>query len=259
MFCHEDAIRGCNGPGYSYKDVKMLGVPLKEYPELCKLAMALGKACGVLSWSIGVDVIHYINDRDGVGWHTDVAQGATMVAAVVIATGSESRPIKIREFGRNKEIRNYPEYELDLTRRSVYVMNGVMQKHYQHMVPPLTNKRRTAPTRVNEHRIAIVFRDGVRKDVEIDSGIPASQSSRLHTPPTVQFGVIEGIYENVAYHQNDLQRSYAHRVGVKGINGNMSDGADALIVSNNDPRQGEFDGKFKHHSLYNLLFSSHTH
>ena len=177
MLCHEDAIRGCSGPGYSYKDVKMLGVPLKEYPELCKLAMALGKACGVLSWSIDIDVIHYINDRDGVGWHTDVAQGATMVAAVVIATGSESRPIKIREFGRNKEIRNYPEYELDLTRGSVYVMNGVMQKHYQHMVPPLTNKRRTAPTRVNEHRIAIVFRDGVRKDVEIDSGIPASQSS----------------------------------------------------------------------------------
>ena len=38
-----------------------------------------------------------------------------------------------------------------------------------------------------------------------------------------------------------LQATGGHRVGIKGVNGNMIEGCDAIIVSMNNPKLGEDD------------------
>jgi len=60
---------------------------------------------------------------------------------------------------------------------------------------------------------------------------------------SVKHGVIDGIDELDKYPLTFHQASVAHRVGVKGVNGNMTDGCDAIIVAKNKRNLGEEDSE----------------
>jgi len=60
---------------------------------------------------------------------------------------------------------------------------------------------------------------------------------------SVKHGVIDGVNELDKYPLTFLQASFTHRVGVKGVNGNMTDGCDAIIVAKNKRNLGEEDSE----------------
>ena len=60
---------------------------------------------------------------------------------------------------------------------------------------------------------------------------------------SVKHGVIDGIEELDRYPLSFLQGLCAHCIGVRGINGNMTDGCDAIIVAKNNPMLGEDDSE----------------
>ena len=79
-----------------------------------------------------------------------------------------------------------------------------------------------------------------------DNGKSASLQSRfdqVEKHVSVIHGAIEQVKELDTYPLSYIQASFAHRIGVKGVNGNMSDGCDAIIVSKNNPNVGEEDSE----------------
>ena len=130
-------------------------------------------------------------------------------------------------------------YRLQLGQGSAYVMNGAMQTHYVHKVPKLKMGNKWSG---DMKRIVLVFCVG---DVAltVDSGKLATVETRFHRPDPVQFGAIVGVDKGEVYHHRHLIKTYAHRIRVRGINGNMHEGYDAIIKTRNCPNFGGKDGK----------------
>ena len=88
----------------------------------------------------------------------------------------------------------------------------------------------------------LVFRVG-EVALTVDSGQIAAIETRLSRPNPVQFGVIPGVDEGEVYHHRHLIKTFAHRIKVRGINGNKDEGCDAIIMYRNCPNFGEIDSK----------------
>lgn len=100
-----------------------------------------------------------------------------------------------------------------------------MQQYYVHSVP------REKETKERSTRIAVVFRTGNEVKYARDSGKACNRLSPK--PPKVQiFGnAIPGLVEGYVYPRFELFERCAHLMQQRGISGNLTTGADAIIVS----------------------------
>jgi hypothetical protein len=106
-------------------------------------------------------------------------------------------------------------------------MDGEMQQYYVHSVP----KEKETKEEDNSSRIAIVFRTGEEVSYPRDSGRPCTDLSP-RTPKFQVFGNhIPGLVEGYVYPRCELFIRCAHLMQQRGISGNMTTGADAIIVS----------------------------
>jgi hypothetical protein len=80
-------------------------------------------------------------------------------------------------------------------------MDGEMQKHYVHGVPPKKTK--------SEKRVAIVFRHGKLVFFKKDSGRPLANVNPREVMMQV-FGHVSGIEEGISYPRSRLQNVGAH-------------------------------------------------
>ena len=140
-------------PFASIPSVAMLGYEVARYNNLPQD-----------QWKIGVDVIMYRNECDGIGWHADEHQGENVIFTVVlesplISGGQTSRPVKVK----SKSMMLDDEYfEINACAGDAYVMNQKMQSEYLHSIP----KKKTTLGR----RTVLVFRNGITQTVLKDSG-----------------------------------------------------------------------------------------
>ena len=244
VLCHEDAsssaLSDC-GPGYSYKDVSIRGIHSDAIPGLQQIAKRFAKECGVPCWNLGVNAVFLTSGRDKVGWHSD-KQGEVVVGCIILTTTDDPRPLNIKEKLKKGIASRFESLSLKLGVGAYYVINGPMQHAYVHQVP---HKNCLKPPSLVDARLSLVFCYGSTMNVQ-DNSNPVTMQLRFdqvqnHTP--VRHGAIPGVEELCRYPLTFLQSSGAHRIGIKGVNGNMKDGCDAIIVSNNNQGIGEADGE----------------
>ena len=129
-------------------------------------------------------------------------------------------------------------------------MNGPIQHAYVHQVP---RKNSAKPPSIADARLLLVFCHGTPMNVE-DNGNPVTMQLcfdqvQNHTPVT--HGAITGVEELCRYPLTFRQSFSGHHIDIKGVNGNMKDGCDDIIVSNNNQDIGEADGES---TIYFVLF-----
>ncbi len=188
--------------GYAYHGIKMKGESASNYPIIMKLAEMLSKLFNT-RWTIGINPNVYRNGRDSIGWHADDSQGERTILTVVIESPEFPRKLKVRT---KKEAREGDEqYEFFPVAGDAYEMNGVMQEYYEHSVPKTKNKECQA------RRLVIVFRNGRRRMIERDSGIPTSiKDTEGSKPVTYSFGGLQHLQEGNLYSRDYLYSSGAH-------------------------------------------------
>ena len=223
------------GIGYVYKDVQMKAHPMDTIPGLREFSDDLARALSVDQWGLGVECVLYGSGDDRMGFHADDSQGETIIAALVLEdTGNTPRTVTIKP---NEEYQScHNSYRLQLSQGTVYIMNGEMQKYYMHAL------LKTSKRAIDQRRIILVFRDG-KKAETIDNGVVSDVEAKRHRKNPVQWGHIDGVQEGELYPHRYLMKTYAHRVGNKGVNGNMFEGCDAILISRNCPDLGERDGE----------------
>ena len=230
-----------SGPGYGYRDVRICGIPYDAIPGLQTIADQFAKECGVPGWNLGVNAVFLTNGRDKVGWHSD-QQGEEYVGCIILDNTEVPRPVKIKEKVKRGNGADFASLSLQLGVGSYYCMNGAMQNDYVHTVP---RKNGSKPPSLSDARLSLVFRHGIAMNAK-DNGDPASLQSRLdqvQNHVSVKHGVIDGVDELDRFPLTFLQASFAHRVGVKGVNGNMTDDCDAIIVAKNNLNLDEEDSE----------------
>ena len=127
---------------------------------------------------------------------------------------------------------------LGLGAGSAYLMDRTTNQKYQHCVP-------SAKGGGDGERVVLVFRSGRQTVPVVGNDVKATVQTHIDyvSRRGVRHGHIPGVAEMGKYHLNLLQYTGAHAVGVAGINGNQTNGADAIIVNYNDASIGEYDGK----------------
>ena len=229
---HEHATDGdmlSEGPGYGYHGVCMRGQPFTAVPLMPFVDYTLKQITGVDCFELGADTIVYDDGDDSINWHADDNQGESLIACVVIETPPDRKiDIRVKEEYRESDADDV-QYQLEVSKGSVYIMNGVMQQKFEHRVPKSKN---------SGTRIVIAFRDGTAKTV-MDNGVIASAPrTKL---PKVQFGPVRGIEEGKTYGRPYLRDVGAHRADRRGISGNNEQGCDSIVVARMDPNKGESD------------------
>ena len=234
-------------PGYSYHGVQMKAFPIDKVPEVANYAEELARRYNLPlnQWDIGVDMIAYKDGGDSIGWHSDDTQGESIVVCVVVDAPGEIRPLHIRPNKRAKALTHGDEeIQLFIAEGDGYDMNGIMQRGYEHSLP----KR----VKDNSHRFVLIFRHGRVGFVPQDSGEKVlinededvcSAISKLRPKvDTILFGHPSLIQEGDTYPRRHLWTSYAHRSDQRGINGNIRDGSDSIVVSRQSFDLREEDG-----------------
>jgi alkylated DNA repair dioxygenase AlkB len=234
-------------PGYSYHGVQMKAFPIDKVPEVENYAEELARMYNLPlnQWDIGVDMILYKDGGDSIGWHADDTQGESIVVCVVVDAPGEIRPLHIRPNKRAKALsQGDEEIQLFIAEGDGYDMNGLMQSGYEHSLP----KR----VKDNSHRFVLIFRHGRVGFVPQDSGEKVlinededvcSAINKLRPKvDTILFGHPSLIQEGDSYPRRHLWTSYAHRADQRGINGNIRDGSDSIVVSRQSFALREEDG-----------------
>ena len=237
-------------PGYIYHGIKMKALPISLVPEVASYAEELAEKYNLQHWDIGVDMIIYKDGNDSIGWHSDDTQGETVVLCVVVEAPGEVRPLYIRP---NKKVRPLrkgdEEIQLFIAEGDGYDMDGFMQQHYEHSLPKKTKN--------NSHRLVLIFRQGSASLVPKDSGVSiidedlckgkewnvVSAITKLRPKTdTVMFGHPMNVFVGECYARRYLWSTFAHRADQRGINGNIKDGSDSIVVSRQDFAVREEDG-----------------
>ncbi len=120
----------------------------------------------------------YRDSNDGMGWHCDNNQNRSLTLCVVLKS-LESLLVHIRPDGPPEE--GDEEITIFVGKRDSYLMDGEMQKHYQHRLPK----------KPKEHgcRNVLVFRHGMEKAVNKDSGEAVSD---LAISKGINIDVVDG-------------------------------------------------------------------
>ena len=114
------------GLDYQYHQTKMKSIALSKMPEIEKLHDDLAEWYKLPGgyWDLGVDLIHYRNGNDSIGYHAADTQGETIILSLIVDSNNERRRIKIRPN------RKYPlkdkdeEIEISLGQGNAYEMDG---------------------------------------------------------------------------------------------------------------------------------------
>ena len=238
ILLHKQAspIGSPEGVGYVYHDVKMQAVPFSTVEGIEQIADELAAKLGVSQWSIGVEIIAYASGDDGIGWHSDVSQGETEIACIILQTTADPRPVLFRRTGKAAK----PIIELKLGQGSVYSMNGEMQRYYQHKVPKMNRIR---PISAEDRRIVLICRQG-NTVVTSDNGVRATLDSRMtNNKRPLIIGPMDSIVEGNLYHPDMLEVLGAHRNSKRGVDGSLELGCGSIVMSRNCPLHEEHDGE----------------
>lgn len=120
-----------------------------------------------------------------------------------------------------------------------YHMDGVMQCNYVHSLP-----RRSC---VSSRRTVLIFRDGEKKKVCTDSGKlirgkdPLKPSQPRDTTCMGILPFLNVLVEGKCYDRKYLYDTGCHASDRCGVNGNMKDGCDSIVVSKCDPNTKDRD------------------
>jgi hypothetical protein len=107
-----------------------------------------------------------------------------------------------------------------------------MQRNYVHSIMKFTKGKEVAAGK----RMAIVFRNGLELHVPLDTGsIVSSTEAPDRSPPTYQFGHIEGLEEGKLYSRIELVTIGGHQMDRRGVSGNTDAGCNAVVVSKGHP------------------------
>jgi len=240
-------------PGYAYHGIKMKALPIDLVPEVASYAEELARTYNLPHWDIGVDMIAYKDGGDSIGWHADDTQGETVVVCVVVDAPGEIRPLCIRPNKRTKPLcHGDEEIQLFIAEGDGYDMDGYMQDNYEHSLPKKLKS--------NSHRFVLIFRHGNTGFVPQDSGVSVlkkggdesisgeewnvvSAITKLRPKTeTVVFGHPTNVSMGECYSRRFLWSTFSHRADQRGINGNIKDGSDSIVVSRQDFDVREEDG-----------------
>ena len=263
----------CKNEGFIYHSVRMKSIPLECVKEVKTFEHEMSKCLGLKDgFSIGVDLICYRNGMDSISWHADDTQEEKTTLAVVVESKAR-RPVCIRPKGGKSAYKvGDEELTLYIGEGDGYELTGEVQDHYEHSLPKLKD--------VTERRTCMIFRHGKRREVESDSGVPcdpikwqehglyrssknaltlnkelehnksnASRSQDILVGTKPRIGVNFGhpkppsvISEGSLTSRRDMYQEFAHVSDQRGVSGNISDGADAIVVARVDGDFRERDG-----------------
>jgi 2OG-Fe(II) oxygenase superfamily len=229
-------------PGYGYgRGARSLKArPLNDFPLVTQLAATVEEMArhhDITStktasttetyWNIGANVVCYRDGRDHIGLHADKDQGENVIFTV-IAQSSYSRRIVIQS--KAKDVL----YELFLRAGDGYCMDGTMQQHFLHGLPPVKSQQYQ-----NEPRIVIVFRRGQKKMIKRDTGRPVTSLAPRTPLPRRRFGHLIGMDEGHVYTMKQLKELHAHSNPQAGVSGNKTEGCDSIVVSHEQQGLGD--------------------
>jgi 2OG-Fe(II) oxygenase superfamily len=84
-------------------------------------------------WNCGINPVLFRDGSDVIGGHADESQGETQIVTF-IAECNHSRIIHFEPKEKQAIDNRYKQFDLCLQTGDVYVMNGELQKHYDHSV-----------------------------------------------------------------------------------------------------------------------------
>lgn len=115
-----------DGLDYRYHQTKMKSISLSKMPEIEKLHDDLAKWYNLKDghWNLGLDLIHYRNGNDSIGFHADDTQGETIILCLIIDSNNERRRIKIRPKRKYPLRDNDEEIDILLGHGKAYQMDG---------------------------------------------------------------------------------------------------------------------------------------
>ena len=163
---------GPRNSGYRYGTVCMKAQPLSSLPSVSELGDEIARYVGLSKnqWNIGVDLVVYRDQNDGVGWHSDSHQGENVIFTVILESPNDSnipnktsRPINVQTIEKQTLKWHGDEYiQLFPSCGDAYVMNQKMQDGYKHSIPKQDKEL--------DRRTVLVFRNGQEQIVGDDSG-----------------------------------------------------------------------------------------
>jgi len=188
-------------------------------------------------WNIGCDMIVYRNGEDKIGWHADDSQGEQVVFCVVAESPETPRKLQIRPHRTNVGLRDgYEEIQLYPAAGDAYVMDGEMQKFYEHSLPR---------TKSSSRRLALIFRHGDRLVSSADNGLEATSlvgRVNLTVEERHPFGSLPNVLEEGAvYSRLQLLENHGVVAVQSGVSGTSKHGCSSIIVSRQSPDKFEKD------------------
>ena len=221
---HEDATQDFNipQPGYRYANVTLKARPLYFMNMVHYISDYMKEKCKVEKWTIGVNPVIYRDGRDKISAHADNDQGEQRIVTVIVDGPTPIRRVCIKPNPKLEAAENDEDIELFLRPGDAYEMDGEMQQHYVHSVPP--EKDQDVDT-----RLVVVLRVGTQTVFEKDSGRPCTDL----TPEAklcYSFGHC-GLTEGHVYSRTELRRRGAFLAQQRGVSGSIQFGCDAIVVS----------------------------
>ena len=218
------------GHGYGYASTRMRAQTWAGLPLLKQFAGRMAEICEYGEWTIGVDSILYNGSSSSIGYHADNNQGEEVIACVVLSDTSDSmREVRFRTKTSKEEVAR-----IRVACGDGYVMNKNTQQNYEH---------RVAKSEEIGQRLVVVLRRGDKRLVKRDNGQHVNVDDMLGPRRNV-FGDIKGVEIGSTYRRCQLIELELHIADRKAISGNKPEGASAIILSRNDSKKGECDGKF---------------
>ena len=62
----------------------MKSLPIHSIPVIEKLSTQTAKMLGLKEWGIGVDLLVYRSNNDGIGWHSDNSQCEEIIFTIIL-------------------------------------------------------------------------------------------------------------------------------------------------------------------------------
>jgi DNA oxidative demethylase len=102
-------------------------------PELIRLRSRAAEIAGLSAEEFVASVVTHYPPGATIGWHSDMTMFGPVVFGVSLAAPCV---FKLRPKAKSKRI-----YKLDLTPRSLYVMEGKVRSDWEHSIPPVKQDR----------------------------------------------------------------------------------------------------------------------
>ena len=268
-------------PGYRYGAITLKARSLQELDVISGLTSELGRYCQATKlakdsedqggksveeqdsarndaesfWNVGVNPVIYRSGRDRMGQHADNDQGENLImTAVIDGPVEDPRRLVIEPFACKKNrlakttlTASDRKYELMLRPGDVYSMDGEMQRHYIHSVPPKLSHYgidEEMGAEEEQRRMVIVFRRGDFCKFARDSGHLVSDPCQIPEKMSYKFGTIEGLDYGGVYLRSRLVELGAHLGIQRSISGSSQFGCDAVIISAAREDDYEWDAYF---------------